>query len=152
MNIKIDKRVPFGFKGIWGKCYKLTNYNESVSNTNQSAVTDHIVYQRATYFDVGADIQFKLLEDGVDKSVNNTQTIENLVTKGEYRVVKTTDAHLNELNNYECICQPNDIILFQNQYWVVEKIDERSVYNPNKQTFYYLSLRKIFDEVLTGED
>lgn len=145
MNISIDKRVPFGFKGIWGKCYKLTNYNEY--SENQPIIT----YQRATYYDIGYDVQFKLLEDGVDKSVNNTQTIENLVTKGEYRVVKTTDAHFDK-DKYECVCQPNDIIYFEKEYWVVEKIDERSVYNPSRQTFYYLSIRKIFDEILTGEN
>lgn len=145
MNISIDKRVPFGFKGIWGRCYKLTNYDEYSENQ------PIIIYQRATYYDIGYDVQFKLLEDGVDKSVNNTQTIDNLVTKGEYRVVKTSDAHFYD-PKYECVCQPNDIIYFENDYWVVEKIDERSVYNPNRQTFYYLSIRKIFDDIITGEN
>jgi len=151
MNIKIDKRVPFGFKGIWGRCYKLTNYNENYAYNDENSNPIAITYQRATYYDIGYDVQFKLLEDGVDKSVNNTLPIDNLVTKGEYRVVKTTDAHF-ENEKYECVVQPNDIVYFQKEYWVVEKIDERSVYNPNRQTFYYISLRKIFDEVITGEN
>lgn len=151
MIIKIEKRVPFGFKGVWGRCYKLTNYDENYTYNDANDTTHVIKYQRVSYYDIGADIQFKLLEDGVDKSVNNTQPISNLVTKGEYRVIKTTDAQWKN-KKYECVCQPNDIIYFENDYWVVEKIDERSVYNPNRQTFYYLSIRKIFDEILTGEN
>lgn len=142
MNIRIEKRVPFGFKGIWGKCYKLTNYNET---------TNSITYQRATYYDIGYDVQIKLLEEGVDKSVNNTQPIQNLITRGEYRYVKTTDAMFDG-KKYECVIQPNDIVQFMGEYWVAEKVDERSIYLPNKQTFYYIGMRKIFDEVITGEN
>jgi hypothetical protein len=141
MNIKIDKRVPFGFKGKWGKCYKLTNFNETEST---------ITYQRCSYYDIGFDVQFKDLETGVDKSVMNAQPIANLVAKGDYRVIKTTDATLNDKNVYECVCQPNDIVLFDNQYWVVERIDVRSVFTPQKQAFYYLTVKNVFEEILTG--
>ena len=143
MSIKIDKRMPFGFKGIWGKCYKLYTSNETNADT--------ITYQRAKYVDIGSDVQFKLLEQGVDKSINNTQPIQNLITKGEYRYVKTTDATFDGYK-YESVCQPNDIVYFMNEYWVVDKVDERSVYLPAKQTIYYLGLRKIFDEVIVGEN
>lgn len=142
MNIRIEKRLPFGFKGLWGQCYKLTNYNQT---------KDTITYQRATYYDIGYDVQFKYLEDGVDKSVINSQPIQNLVAKGEFRLVKTTDAYFDG-EKYECIVQPNDIVKFKGEFWVCEKVDERSIYNPEKQSIYYLSLKKVFDKVIIGEN
>lgn len=142
MNIRIEKRFPFGFKGLWGQCYKLTNYNQT-KNT--------IIYQRSTYYDVGYDVQLKYLEDGVDKSVINAQPVQNLVTKGEFRLVKTTDAYFDGIK-YECIVQPNDIVHFDGEYWLCEKVDERSIFNPAKQTVYYLSMKKIFDKVILGEN
>lgn len=142
MNIRIEKRIPFGFKGKWGRVYKLTNYNET---------SNEITYQRATYYDIGQDVQFKYLEDGIDKSINNSQPVQNLVTKGEFRLIKTTDAYFDG-NNYECVVQNNDIVYFENEYWVAEKVDERSIFTPNKQTFYYLALRKIFKDTLIGEN
>lgn len=143
MNIKIDKRVPFGFKGKWGKCYKLFNFNQTENSIN---------YQQNSYFDIGYDIQFKDLEKGIDKTIVNAQPIANLIAKGDYRVIKTTDAFLDKDNTYKCVCQPNDIILFDNEYWVVERIDARSVYTPQKQVFYYLTIKNIFNEVLTDEN
>lgn len=142
MNIKIDKRVPFGFKGMWGKCYKKTNYNET---------QDNVTYQRTTYFDIGFDVQFKYLENGYDKQVINTQNIANLVAEGSYRVVKTTDATFNG-NAYDCVVSIGDIVSFEGRFWLVDKLDERSVYNPQKQTFYYIGLKAIFDEVIVGEN
>lgn len=142
MNIKIEKRVPFGFMGQWGKVYKHTVFDNS-----QSAIT----YQRSSYYDIGADVQFKYLEDGVDKSVINTQPAPNLVGKGEFRLVKTTDAYFNG-STYECVVEPTDIVFFDNSYWVVEKVDDRSVFTPAKQTFYYISMKKIFEEIITGEN
>lgn len=141
MNIKIEKRVPFGFKGKWGKCYKLTNFANGTP----------ILYQDNSYYDIGFDVQFKYLEDGVDKSIINSTPIANLVTKGEFRLVKTTDAYFNdESKEYECVVQPNDIVNVFGDWWICEKIEERSVYTPQKQTFYYLSLKKIFEEIIKG--
>lgn len=136
MSIKIDKRVPMGFRGIWARCYKLNNYNQT---------SEGIKYQSVDYYDVGFDVQIKLLEK--DKFVHNTQPIENLVTQGEYRTAQTTDAYFNG-SDYECIIQPNDIIYFQGHYWVCDKIEEVGVYTPQKQGFYYVSLKKIFDNII----
>lgn len=249
MNIKIDKRLPFGFKGMWGKCYKKSNYSEkealnltinnNLKNTtwqfnnqlsrensftfnftsnnnnylgfifdinsnlyyiisteplntllvydknnggwqnenyklihisknqnndnykNETLINfllnnakllniDTISYLRTTYYDIGYDVQFKYLEDGVDKSIINSQPVQNLITKGGYRIIKTTDAHFNDKNQYECIVSIGDIVKFENDYWIVEKIDERSIYTPNKQTFYYIVMKNIFDDVIIG--
>ena len=142
MSIRVDKRVPFGFKGVWGKVYKHNVYNET---------TDAITYQRSSYFDIGFDVQFKYLESGVDKQVFNTQSIANLIAEGSYRVVKSTDATL-EGTRYSSVVQVGDIVLFEGRFWVVDKLDERSVYNPQKQTFYYIGMKDIFDEVIIGEN
>ena len=142
MIIRIDKRVPFGFKGIWGKCYKKTNYNEKPYS---------ITWQRTTYFDIGFDVQFKYLESGYDKQVINTQNIANLIAEGSYRVVKTTDAHFNG-NAYDCVIAIGDIVSLEGRFWLVDKLDERSIYNPQKQTIYYVGLKALFDEVITGEN
>ena len=244
MIIKIDRRLPFGFKGNWSKCYKKTNYNEkqeikdlrgttwlfkdvinnflegglinfTSNNTNYLGIssttkkfyyvtgagisgfttvydkdnggwqnenyklitisktqTDDyyknqdfitwikqnatllnkqiIEYSRTTYYDIGFDVQLKHIEDGVDKSIINSQPIQNLVTKGGYIIVKTTDAHLNDKRQFECIISVNDIVLFENEYWIVEKVDERSVYTPSKQTIYYLVMKNVFNDVIVG--
>lgn len=142
MNIRIDKRIPFGFKGIWGKCYKHTNYNETKSS---------ITYQRSSYYDIGFDVQFKYLEDGIDKEVFNTQSISNLIEEGKYRVIKSTDATFNG-ESYESVIQVSDIVLLDGKFWVVDKVQEKSIYNPATQTTYYIGLKTLLEKVLTGEN
>lgn len=147
MNIKVEKRFPFGFKGLWADVYKLC-----VEEEDYQVGTDFINYEQSTFFRVGSAVQIKLLEDGIDKSVNNAQPVTNLVTQGEFRLVKTTDAYFDDgTKKYECIIRPNDIVKFNNEFWVCEKIDERSVYNPAKQTTYYVALRKIFDNIIEND-
>ena len=146
MNIKVEKRFPFGFKGLWAKVYKLNVENEQLQFGDE-----FITYQQNTFVSIGSKVQIKLLEDGIDKSVNNAQPVQNLVTQGEFRLVKTTDAYYEtNTNQYKCVIQPNDIVNFNNEFWVCEKIDERSIYNPAKQTVYYIALRKIFDNVIVN--
>lgn len=244
MNIKIDRRFPFGFKGNWSKCFKKTNYNEKqeitdllgtswlfkdainnllegglinftsnninfvgisstsnkkfyyvtadaqfitaydkdnggwqdenykLINISKTQTNDYyknvqliaffkqnatllnkqiIEYSRTTYYDVGFDVQLKHIEDGVDKSIINSQPIQNLITKGGYIITKTTDAHFrDDIKDYECIIEINDIVFFENEYWIVEKIDERSIYTPKKQTIYYVIMKNIFKDVIVG--
>lgn len=141
MNISLDKRVPFGFKGVWGKCYKHTIYKE---------LTDKISYEQSSYFDVGFDIQFKYLEDGSDKHISFIESIANLIGKGSYRMVKTTDAtFLGE--RFESIVQLGDIVFFEGKYWLVDNLEEKSIFNPNKQTFYYIGMKDIFKDVIVGD-
>jgi hypothetical protein len=139
--MKIEKRLPFGFKGEWGKVYKLYTHNE----TNN----DVIEWQKSSYVDIGQDIQLKYIESGVDKTVEPTQIVRNLIAKGEYRTAKTTDAYFNaERGNFECVVGPSDIVFAFGCYWVCDKIDERSIFTPSKQTFYYLGLKKITDKII----
>lgn len=140
MSISLDKRIPFGFKGVWGKCYKHTIYSE---------ISDKISYEQSSYFDVGFDIQFKYLEDGVDKHVSFIESVSNLISKGSYRVVKTTDATFFS-GRYESVVQLGDIVFFDGKYWLVDNLEEKSIYNPNKQTFYYIGMKDIFKDVFVG--
>jgi len=141
MGIKVEKRLPFGFKGEWGKVYKLYTYEVVASNI--------IEWQKSSYVDIGDDVQFKYIEDGIDKTIDITQPIMNLPTKSEFRLVKTTDAYFNvETSNYECVVGVNDIVKVFGCWWVVEKIEERSIFTPSKQTFYYCGLKKIFEKIV----
>ena len=67
-TIRIEKRLPFGFMGDWGKLYKQYNFEEK---TNKSVVK----WQDSAYVDLGQDVQFKYLEDGIDKQKNPAQPI-----------------------------------------------------------------------------
>ena len=141
-NIRIEKRIPFGFMGKWGKLYKLYTYDESPT---QNAVT----WQKKSYVELGQDVQFKYLEDGIDKQKNPAQPIENRVGKGEYRIVETTDAYYdNDSGEFECVVDLGDIVNVFGRWWVVDSIDERSVFTPNKQTFYYIALKRINEKVV----
>lgn len=143
MNIQIEKRVPFGFKGEWGKVYKLYTYNEI---TEQKTIK----WQGHSYADIGQDVQFKYIENGIDKQIHISQPVKNLLKIAEYRVAKTTDAYFNsESGNFECVVGIGDIIFVFGRYWIVDKIEEQSVFTPAKQTFYYLGLKKVKKEILT---
>lgn len=142
MNISLDKRVPFGFKGVWGKCYKHTIYRET---------TDKISYEQSSYFDVGFDIQFKYLENSSDKRISFMESVANLISKGSYRVVKTTDATFFD-GRYESVVQLGDIVFFEGKYWLVDNLEEKSIFNPAKQTFYYIGMKDIFNNVIVGEN
>ena len=61
----IDKRIPFGFLGEWGKVYKLYNYNVKVGNV--------IEYQKSKYYDIGQDVQFRC---GGSRKFTTTQTVK----------------------------------------------------------------------------
>lgn len=141
MSIKIDKRVPFGFNGIWAKCYKLKNFNE---------IEDSINYQNSDYYDIGFQVQLKELENGINKSTNNMQSIENLITEGVVKNYKTTDACFKDFK-YECIVEINDILRVGNDFYLVERIDEKSIYTPSRQTFYYLTTKQVFIEGILGD-
>lgn len=141
MSIKIDKRVPFGFKGLWAKCYKLQNFNETKNS---------ITYQNSNYHDIGFQVQLKELESGINKTKSNVQSIENLITEGSVRYFKTTDACF-KTSKYECIVELNDILLIDGEYYVVERLDDKSIYTPSKQTFYYLTTKQIYIDGILGD-
>ena len=143
MKYVIEKRIPFGFKGEWGKLYKKYDFSESVH--------DVVQYQDAAYADIGQDVQFKREEQNVDKQVFPAQAAENLVSKGEYRIVQTTDAYFDEKTcTFMCIADIGDIVFLCGEYWIVDSVNEQSIYSPAPQTFYFVALKRVAGDILHG--
>lgn len=144
-TIRIEKRIPFGFMGDWGKLYKLYVYDAETDNAT-------VKWQNNTYMDLGMDVQFKYLEEGIDKQDTPSQTVENRVGKGEYRIVETTDAYFDDdSKQFECVANVGDIVNVFGRWWEVDSIDEKSIFTPQKQTFYYLALKRIKEELIIKE-
>ncbi len=144
-TIRIEKRIPFGFMGDWGKLYKLYVYDEETDKAT-------VKWQNNTYVDLGMDVQFKYLEEGIDKQDKPAQTVENRVGKGEYRIVETTDAYFDDdSKQFECVVDVGDIVNVFGRWWEVDSIDEKSIFTPQKQTFYYLALKRIKEELIIKE-
>lgn len=133
MNIRIDKRVPMGFSGEWGRLYKL--YNADVK------AEDEIIYQDSHYRDIGQDI---MLQCELDKNTAPMQAITNLVDVGESRTLRTGDAYFDG-KQYRCIASVGDILTYENDYWVVESIDTKEIKTPIDQKIYKIKVNKIFD-------
>ena len=134
-NIKVEKRVPFGFKGEWGQVYKSYHVEEKTAS-------QVVLWGKNYYCDIGQDVQFKYLEDGIDKQTYPTQTKENYVVKSDYRIVETTDAYFNdEIREFECVVSLDDVVYLFGRWWVVDNIDERSIFTPAKQTFFLWVLK-----------
>lgn len=141
--VRIEKRIPFGFRGEWGKVYKLYTYEEK---TEQGIVK----WDNGTYADIGQDVQFKYMPYGTDKQTNLSQPVLNILRMAEYRVVKTTDAYFDEKSmTFKCIVQPGDIVYLFGEWYTVDKVEEESIYVPKKHTFYYAALKNIEKEKLT---
>lgn len=144
-TIRIEKRIPFGFMGDWGKLYKKYTYEEQTTK----AIVE---WKDNAYADLGMDVQFKYLEDGIDKQNTPAQTVENRVGKGEYRIVETTDAYFDDdSHEFECVVGLGDIVKVFGRWWVVDSIDEKSIFTPSKQTFYYIALKRIKEEIVVKE-
>ena len=141
-NIKVEKRVPFGFKGEWGQVYKSYHVEEKTAS-------QVVLWGKNYYCDIGQDVQFKYLEDGIDKQKFFSQAEENIVVKSDYRIVETTDAYFNgKIGEFECVVDIGDIVYLFGRWWNVDNIDEKSIFNPNKQTFFYLGLKRIKEEII----
>ena len=135
---RIEKRIPFGFHGDWGTLYKKYVYDtENV-----------IVYKKTNYYDIGMDVQFKALDDGIVKrTTTNDEKVDKKRQKESYRIVQTTDAFFNdETGEYECIVEVGDIIKVFGRFWVVENIEEECIYSPVKQSFFNINVTKIAKE------
>lgn len=214
-KIRVEKRIPFGFKGEWGQVYKAFNYEETAAvfsdplagewlifenpalldprvrwsvdftsngkgewkdenyrtvrftstlsevengealvkwlQANATRIPDstYIEWNKTAYIDIGQDVQFKYLENGIDKQRYFTQTEENIVVKSDYRIVETTDAYFNdETGEFECVVDIGDIVCLFERWWVVDNIDEKSIFTPAKQTFFYLGLKRIHEKII----
>lgn len=143
--VRVEKRVPFGFKGEWGNVYKLYTFDVLDSH-------DIVQYQDSNYLKVRGGVQFKYNEGGTDKAVDTTQPIGNLVTKGITQLVETTDACFDtDTKRFKCVADVGDLVEVFNDWWVVDRVEEQSIYTPNRQTFYRLLLKKINEKLVLKE-
>lgn len=141
-NIKVEKRIPFGFRGDWGKVYKQYSFLDKKGGKILN-------WQKTEYYDIGMDVQFKPVDDGVAKQKMPSQPKENIVGRGEYRIVQTTDAYFNdESGEFECVVDLGDIVEVFGSFWVVDSIDESCIYTPAKHSFYDVALKIIRDKIL----
>lgn len=130
--MNIDRRVPFGFGGEWGKVYKLYTADDKSSG---------IIYQQGFYVDIGQDVQFHC---DIDKRQETTQVVENLLDKGEMKHIRTGDAYFDG-KEYRCVAEVGDIVEYENDYWVVTEISEKEIYVPKPIQIYRIGIVKIFD-------
>ena len=144
-QVRIEKRLPFGFRGEWAKLYKLYTRDETTTENN----VEVLEYQKGYYADIGQDVQIK--NQTKEKTLQLSQTVQNLVNKGEYTVWATTDAYFdNNCKEYNCVVDLGDILALNNEFYVCEKIDVKKIVTPANQCFYYLVLKKIYNVISIG--
>lgn len=138
--IKVEKRLPFGFKGEWATLYKLYTYDD----INNSIIQ----YQNHNYLKIPTKMQVKALTNGtgmrsVEQQVNDLEDISTNTT------VETTDAYFDvHKNSYKCVAEVGDLIQYRAEWWEVTKIDIQAKYVPARQEHYFLGLKKIDEEVI----
>lgn len=142
-NIRIEKRLPFGFVGLWGRVYKKFSYDNSETYKNEV-----VELNRKNFIELGMDVQFKDISD-IEKK--KTLILSDFKTKAGYRTVETTDAYFNrETSEYECVVGLGDLIRLNNQWWSASQIAEKTIYTPRKQSFFYIELKNMSKEQITS--
>jgi len=137
--IKVEKRLPFGFLGLWSKLYKRYDFDQE-----EEFNSEIVEYNKTNYVALTMPIQIKKIEE-VEKS--KQRLLADLTTIGDNLIVKTTDCYYNKQEqDYQCIVNVDDLLQFENNWWLVGKILERNIYTPRKQSFYYIQLKKVTKE------
>lgn len=138
---KVEKRLPFGWLGLWSKLYQKYNYNQ------EEEINSEIVeYNKTNYVALKMPIQIKEIGE-YEKSKN--KILASLTNGEDYKIVETTDCYYdNKEKEYKCIVDIDELLHFKNNYWLTEKIIEKNIFTPRKQSFYYIQLKKISKEKL----
>ena len=135
-TINVERRVPFGFRGDWGKAYKK-------HTTSEEAVLQgrKINFEGNYYVALDDDIQFKQVGDITSA---NEQSLNGLEMRTYYTTVETTDSYWDDkLKAYNCCVSPEDIVFVFNRYWIVTDVKEVSKFRPQKLAFYYCELKSL---------
>ena len=114
-TIKVERRVPFGFRGDWGKVYKKYTTCEEIKVQDRT-----IKFEGNYYVAIDDDIQVKQVGD----------------------ITSANEQALNGLE-YSCCVSPEDIIFAFNRYWMVTDVKEVSKFRPQKISFYYCELKSM---------
>ncbi len=135
--MQVEKRVPFGFRGDWGKVYKKYT-NDEVADLNNN---EKIEFENNYYVDIGVDVQFKPVGD-ITSTIE--QPLIGLVVPVTYATFETTDAFWNDkIKEFSCVVDVGDVIKLFNKVWVVTCIREVAKYMPKKMSFYYCDVKSI---------
>jgi hypothetical protein len=135
---RIERRLPFGFRGDWGKLYKryTPEPQEAVVEDNETIVK----FQKNYYADIGQDVQFR---ESTDETGNDEIPNTGLGIGTDYITVKTTDAYWNNLRKtWECIVAHGDLVRVFGRQWIVQNTGSRMVKRtPNPLKVFYIGLR-----------
>lgn len=135
--MRIEKRLPFGFRGDWGKVYKRYTADKQITVDNGAVIE----YQKNFYVDIGQDVQFKRVNSTSTSTEQPLQGLEDTVT---YISVETTDAYFDsDTRQFLCVVSPDDIVKVFGRLWAVTSVRTESKYTPAEHKFFYLELRSI---------
>lgn len=87
-TIKVERRVPFGFRGDWGKVFKKYTDLEELKLDGRA-----IKVESNYYVSLDDDIQFKQVGDITSA---NEQTLSGLEMRTYYATVETTDSYWDD--------------------------------------------------------
>lgn len=134
--MRIEKRLPFGFHGDWGKLYKRYTKAEKIEIKDDK----NILYENNYYTDIGMDVQFKRVND----TTASTEQTAGLLSEAQYTTVETTDAYFeNARREYLCVVASDDIVRVFGRLWIVTSVRTVSKYTPAEQKFFYCELKGI---------
>ena len=134
--MRVERRIPFGFRGDWGTVYKRYTGEQQVEAKNNT-----ITYEKNNYVDIGVAVQFKPVEEAT-RTVE--QSLKGLMTSNNYITVETTDSYYcDRKKDYICTVDIGDIIQVLGQLWIITSLKENIRYAPKKLSFYYLELKGI---------
>lgn len=134
--MRVERRLPFGFRGDWGTVYKLYTA-ECTLNTKNSSIT----YEKNNYVDIGVAVQFKVVEDSIRAA---EQPLKGLMTTSNHITLETTDSYYcDKKKAYICTVDIGDIVQVLGSLWIVTSLKENTRYAPKKLSFYYLEVKEI---------
>lgn len=145
-RIRIEKRLPYGFTGKWGRLYKMYAYDDNSQVVDNEVIT----YMRKNYVELGMDLQYKLIQD---KSKVKDALLVDYIANTDKCLVETTDAFFNnKTKEFDCVIFLDDIVYLEKEYWLVEHIQERRIFTPRTQSFYYIALKRIDKEIINAKE
>lgn len=135
--IRVEKRLPFGFLGMWGVVYKVCKYDYENGD---------IEYNKRKYIAMDMPVQFR---DAFEKINNKTKIATDLSANNSEDLVETTDAYYDkETGGFSCVVAVGDIVRFGDSWWNVRAVQEKNFFMPQPHTIYSISLLGVNREVI----
>lgn len=135
--IRVEKRIPFGFLGMWGTVYKVNKWEHKEGD---------IEYNKRQYIAMTMPVQFR---DAYNQEKKKVQIANDLTASLIEDRVETTDAYWdNESGGYQCVVQNGDIIRFGNSWWNVRSVTSINYFVPANHVIYQLDLVEVAKEMI----